>query len=180
MKNTAINTLEYTGIVTLSQYIGSKKIEIARIANAGGNPLFTFLADCLAGDFDVAKLNRPKKIMLLKRTAHESTDGETATSYDYESKSYFIDIRNKPEKVYTEEKKGLVRYSFMISRDILEGAEFNGIGLYTESAKDSDLANFAAFCEVTDSIGKPNSLSSSSVLVIDWELSISNKNKEDT
>ena len=59
MKNTAINTLKYTGIVTLSQYIGSKKRQIARMHNEGGDALFRFLANCLAGDFTTAKLTMP-------------------------------------------------------------------------------------------------------------------------
>jgi hypothetical protein len=162
MKNTAINTLGYTGMVTISQYIGTKKVEIAKIHNAGGNPLFNFLADCLKGDFDVAKVSRPTKIMLLTRVV----DGE---SYSYVPASRFIYLRSKPEKVYST-TEGIVRYSFMISRDILTSTDFNGIGLYADSATKDDISKFSAFCEIKD-LG---TVTNSSVLVLDWELVVHN------
>ena len=55
IKGIAKSSLEYTGIVNLSQYINGKKFTIAQLHNAGGKPLFEFLADCLVGDFEIAK-----------------------------------------------------------------------------------------------------------------------------
>ncbi len=168
MKSAALNTLEYTGMVTLSQYIGHKKIKIVERANAGGNPLFNFLADCLVGDFDTAKLCKPTKIMLLQ---YSELDGKPK----YESRSGFTYLTSKPEKVYssTTDSAGLVRYSFIISRDMLNGTEFNSIGLYTDTTNEP--AEFAAFCKVEDL--PEDELSASSVLLVDWELSITNKEK---
>ena len=57
MKNTAINHINYTGIVTLSQYINGKKFLITQKHNAGAHMLFDFLADCLVGNFDLVKNN---------------------------------------------------------------------------------------------------------------------------
>ena len=169
MKNTALNNLMYTGIVTLSQYIGSKKIKIAQFHNAGGNPLFNFISDCLAGDFEVAKLARPTKIMLIQAT--ESEDREQGTvSVEYDRRSGFIYLLTTPEKVY-DNSRGIVRYSFAMSRDLLEGTEFNGIGLYANSATEEDVAQFAAFCKVSDI---KNKLTDSSIMIVDWELRISN------
>ena len=45
MTNTAVNTLTYTGIVTLSQYIENKKVKIGQTHNKGGAPLFKFLSN---------------------------------------------------------------------------------------------------------------------------------------
>ena len=73
MKNIATNTLGYTGIVTLSQYINSKKIKIAQVHNEGSYPLFNFLSDCLLGDFSIAALALPNKIMLLKKDDNDYT-----------------------------------------------------------------------------------------------------------
>ena len=67
MKNTAINTLNYTGIVSLSQCIGNRKIKIAQMHNTGGASLFNFLANCLIGNFTTAKINYPTKIKLINR-----------------------------------------------------------------------------------------------------------------
>jgi hypothetical protein len=169
MKNTAINTLKYTGIVTISQYIGSKKIKLAQTHNAGGNSLFNFLADCLVGDFSIATLNRPTKIRLL----NHSTTIDLATNKTVETYtpvSDFLYLYTKPEKVY-DISKGIVRYSFAISRDTLESGDFNSIGLYNDSATGSDTENFAAFCEIE--IPRTEILASS-LLVVDWELIISN------
>lgn len=167
MKNIAINSLGYAGRVTISQRIGSKKIKIAELHNAGANPLFNFLADCLIGDFDKASIDRPKKIMLLNKKIN--TDDN---SFTYESVSEFIYLLTNPEKVYKDNagSSAVVRYSFVITRDKLENANFNCIALYTDTVMEPD--NYAAICEVTNS-----SFNSavSSALVVDWELIISNK-----
>jgi hypothetical protein len=171
LKNTAVNALNYTGIVTLSRYNGTKKIKIAQTHNTGKNSLFNFLADCLVGDFDTAKLDRPTKIMLLKKHKVTDSDGESTTDA-YESASGFIYLLNKPEKVYNQ-SGSTVRYSFAISRDILESTNFDnlGIGLYCNSATSLDIENFAAFCEIDISV---NDVSDSALLVVDWELNIHN------
>lgn len=169
MKNIATNTLGYTGTVTLSQYIGSKKFKIAQVHNAGGNPLFNFLSDCLVGDFDVAKFSRPTKIRLLNYT-QESDETTGKITKIFTPASDFIYLLTKPEKIYNT-SKGIVRYSFAISRDVLEGGNFNSIGLYSNSASELEPDNFAAFCEVNVS---KTAIAASSVLVVDWELTISN------
>jgi hypothetical protein len=173
MKSKAISTLTYTGIVTLSQYIGSKKIKIAQIHNTGGNPLFRFLADCLAGDSALAAMDRPTKIMLVKRNKYKQVDGTIL--YDYERKSGFIPLLTQPEKVYSD-TESTVKYSFMIPRAMLEeidSFEGLGIGLYPNGALDvkADLPNYAAFCE----IAATKSALINAILVVDWELHISNR-----
>ena len=87
--------LAYTGIVTLSQYIGTKKIKLAQMYNKGGDSLFTFISDCLTGDFDIARLNRPTKIMLLN-CSKENDDSGNTININYESASGFIYLVSKP------------------------------------------------------------------------------------
>ena len=162
MKNTALNQLHYTGIVTLSQYNGEEKLELKKVHNAGGNGLFNFLADCLIGDFDIASMTIPSKIMLL--TYNDNKELEKASGFIYKM--------SKPEKLYTDATgESTVRYSFQITRDVLEGARFDGIGLYTKNTSEIDCQKYAAFCNITH---KDINLSASSVLVVDWELTISN------
>lgn len=161
------NSLTYTGTVTLSQYIDSKKIKIAQTHNTGGSSLFNFLSNCLVGDFGIAKNTIPNKVMLLKKT---DTDGQES----YTSASGVFYLYTNPEKVYKEEDSSVaVRYSFMISSDFIVGVDFNGIGLYTADTSDvtPDPNRFAAFAYIDTS--KIN-LSLSSALVVDWELYISN------
>ena len=171
MKNKAINTLEYTGVVKLSQYIGTKKVEVARLQNEGNYSLFNFFADCLVGDFEIAQINRPTKIMLLQK------EQKDPTTVEYISKSGFIFQTSKPEKVY-DTTKGIVRYSFIIPKDLISSIKpetVSHIGLYANSASDGEESNFSALVGVD--LTSDNVAASAAVLV-DWELNISNKVKE--
>lgn len=174
MKNVAINTLNYTGIVTLSQYIGTKKVQVAKLHNTGGASLFTFLANCLAGDFTIAKANRPAKVKLLIRS------GTDSSTYSYSPITRFVSLRTPPEPTFSA-GESRVRFSFIIPRDFLDSLnvssskdEIIGLGLYAHSVKDveNEASNFMAFCTL-DTLNK-NALVNS-FLVVDWELVISNK-----
>lgn len=165
MKNTAQNTLGYTGVVTISRYQNNKKIELAKVYNTGRSPLFDFLADCLLGDFDSAAQTRPTKIMLLKAKALDS-GGISVES----SASGFIALMTTPEKIITTTSGG-VRYSFILTKDQVTDTEFTGIGLYTKAV--TDFNEFAAYCDISESSLNINSLPVSSALIIDWELIIS-------
>ena len=172
MKNLALNSLTYTGIVTLSQYIGTKKVKIAQFHNTGGDALFNFFIDCLVEEnLDTIKARRPKKVMLVQRYLV----GETVTDgyYRYTPASGFIYMQTNGERV--ENEIGRVRYKFVISRDQLDAvSDYNnlGLGLYSQNATDVDAnnGNHLAFCMLNFS---RNALANSS-LVVDWELSISN------
>ena len=165
VKGTTKCSTEYTGIVTLSQYIRGKKVTIAKKHNVGGVPLFNFLADCLTGHFDTAKLDRPTKILLL------SVEGETPEEYAIEAKTDFITYSTDPERVYSD-TEGVVRYSFIVPQTLFAGTNFNAIGLYPHSAVLSEANDYAALCVIDTS---KMTMSASSVLVLDWELHISNK-----
>jgi hypothetical protein len=84
----------------------------------------------------------------------------------------FIYMISKPEKVYNVDG-GQVRYSFIIPKDIFAGTDFNAIGLYTQSASISDLTDYAAYCKVNIE----NSGSQGAVLVVDWDLYITNNTR---
>ena len=158
------DSLGYTGIVTLSQKVGKKKVKIAQLHNAGGKALFEYLAACLAGDFDTAKLNRPTKIMLL---SHDS-DNKIIKAKD----TPFIHIITAPKIAYSSEIEGVVEYSFTISQDIFSGTAFDAVGLYTNTATEQDVENYAAYCPIASE--DLTDISLSSVLLLDWELHISN------
>ena len=177
MKNTAINTLTYTGIVTLSQYIGTKKVKIAQMHNTGGTSLFSFLANCLAGDFTLAKPNLPTKIKIIRRTRPNAEIDE----YVYSSASSYIFLRTPPE-AYSNAGESRVRFSFIIPRDFLEvqnlissstSSEVLGLGLYANGVPDTpeEAENFMAFC-ILENIEQ--TIAANAVLTVDWELVISN------
>ena len=172
MNGTAKNTISYTGVVTLSQYTDKKKFLVAQIHNAGKDPLFNFLADCLVGDFNTAKYDRPYKIMFLKvdTTTDEDSGQLEIKKIEKDRNAAFIVPTTAPEKVPTV-SAGTVRYSFLVSQDILAGIDFNAIGLYSMSATEDDFENPSAVClaEISKS-----GISASSVLVVDWELTFAN------
>lgn len=161
IKSRAVNNLGYTGIVRLSQYTDGKKSVLAEVHNKGGKPLFNFLANCLVGDFDIASQDRPMKILLL----NEDEKGNLTKTRNTD----FIYLLTKPEKVYSESEEGIVKYSFIIPQEYFSRADFNAIGLYTNTA--TEAKDYAAYCGVKVS---DLTFSITSVLVLDWELHISN------
>ena len=172
MKNSAINNLKYTGIVTLSQYNGNKKTVLKQVHNSGSNSLFNFFANCLLGDFETAKLELPTKIKLL----FAELNNETGDIEYLESASGFLYLLNKPERLYTEshEANSAISYSFIIPRDIVERSNFNCIGLYPDSANEDDVDSHAAICLVDGMSG----MTTSSVLMVDWKLIIQNNSAQ--
>ena len=164
IKGKTASTMEYTGIVTLSQYTNGKKLAIASIKNSGGKSLFDFLANCLVGDYTTANSDRPSKILLLNVS---DDDNIISAAKD----ATFIRLLSNPEKVYSSEVEGIVRYSFIIPQEQFVGTKFNAIGLYTNTKSIEDVEDYAAFCKIDLST---TNLLMSSVLVLDWELHISN------
>ena len=136
MNNISKNMLGYIGTVTLSRYIGNKKIKIMELHNSGGTSLFSFLTDCLLGLFDTAQFKRPYKIMLLKEVSTTGTPSFTGASK-------FILPKTIPEKVEVTTNLGVVRYSYMLDKTMLT-SDFDHIGLYAIDAVDTDPNNFAA------------------------------------
>jgi hypothetical protein len=182
MKNIITNNLKYAGIVTLSQRIGNKKIPISQIHNNGNLPLFNFLTECLAGNFETAKTIRPTKIMVLKRI--KDTDVRTGEEkVVFESMSSFIYLLATPEKRYSSETAAIskVCFSFILTRDLLETIDFEDndsnttymLGLYPANATRNDLSDYSAICELNPSNINSSNIGASSVLVVDWELAIS-------
>jgi hypothetical protein len=166
MKNAAINNLTYAGIDTLSQHTGKTKTMLKKLKNSGGKSLFDFLSYCFTGDFDIAMVNRPTKIMLLKKSVDESY-----STSNYESASGFIYLLTKPEKLYNSSGGSTVCYSFIIPREYLEN-DFNCIGLYPDSATTSNANEYSAVCDIS-AVDIP--MTASAVLVVDWELVITNQ-----
>lgn len=172
MKNTAINSLKYTGIVTISRCIGTRKVKIAQIHNTGGSSLFDFLADCLIGEIKTANTRRPAKVMLLYRNT--LSDGDTY--YTYKPASGFIFLRTPPEKIDSN-IQSKVRYSFIIPRDSLENLSSDAalcLGLYSHNASWDDPDNYLALCDFGKDLSAIQSGGAS--LAIDWDLIIANAN----
>ena len=167
MKSKILSTLSYTGVVTLSRYTGSKKIELAQLHNTGGSELFNFISDCFLGNFSDAENERPTKIKVLNYSIVEG-------SYTYTSASGFVHLLTKPEKI-SKDNQSCIRYSFLIPRDVINNianTERLALGLYSKKSlnDESVVENFSAVCDITSAKNLFNNTS----LVVDWELIITN------
>lgn len=174
MKNRVRNSLNYTGIVTLSSYKGTKKVKVMQVLNAGDSQLFEFLADCFLGELERAMPKRPAKIKLL----HISDTGVVESA-----SSGFIGLLSQPS-VSIDATQCSITYSFLIPRDQLESMTSMtdlGLGLYSSQTLNSeeDIYKYIASCRLEDLPTKltTTDILASSSLVVDWELIISNSAK---
>lgn len=169
MTGTSVNSFGYEGTVTMSLRSQSGNAHyINKIHNSGTKRLFDFFIECLAGNFDIAIHQLPTKIKLLY--ANPDTG-------EIESKSKFINKLTDPVRVYNPNNTYLggeaIRFSFVVPRALLENTPFNRIGLYADSTTEQDYTEYSAYCEldVEDTL---NLWDSAAVLLIDWDLKISN------
>ena len=163
MKNKAVNQLEYTGIVTLSQYIDGNKKIIKRIKNSGGSSLYDFFSACLIGDFTTAAKTRPAKIIFLKKDVEDNKTTLSPVS------SGFIYPLADPIRISGQTGSDTsICFSFTIPIGYTK-LDFTHIGLYPNTASTVDLDRYSAICSFSliDA-----TISTSSVLVIDWVLKI--------
>lgn len=169
MKNIARNTLTYIGDVTLSQYIGSKKVTVGKIHNSGGKPLFDFLVSCMSGDFTTANALLPCRIGLF--TADYDSNGTFSNIEGIGNWGLLSPIR----KVDSTFENSSVCYSFMIPFEIISpitSFENAFVGLYSEyEASKSAYANYMAYFSLST---LDRSLFLNAALVVDWELKIIN------
>lgn len=172
MKNTARNTLAYVGNVTLSQYVGSKKVVIGQTHNSGGKPLFDFIVSCFTGDFTTANMLLPRRIGLF--TAELNSEGVITTILERYGTSGLL---SPARKVDSTEDNSSVRYSFSIPFEVISpitSFEDAYVGLYSDSeaSKDNmDYKNYMAYFSLST---LDRSLFLNTALVVDWELQVIN------
>lgn len=168
------NGLGYEGKVTLTLKSNNLVLESKTYKNSGTTELFDFLANCLAGKFNVARL--PSKILLLFNGSDNAIKA-TATSCiqrsAWVSRAQAPTVDSSPANQSTK-----VTYNFEVPKNAIAG-EFNQIALY--GANSTEIDKFSAYYYLANSSGDfltedPAEWSPSTVLLIDWELTISNNN----
>ena len=104
VENFSNNCIEYNGKITVKIFEDQRMLSNHTYYNNGTNKLFTFLINCLSGDFNTAKANRPCRLILLKSEEGEvladSTPIETNTNS--QGKNYWGDNMNFQAKTFTE------------------------------------------------------------------------------
>lgn len=169
--------LGYEGKVTLTLKSNGRVIKSHTYKNNGTVELFKFLGNCLLGRFTEATKLLPTKILLLY---NDSKDPITKNARSVTPRSNFIGYAQTPSIVddaKTERVK--VTYNFEVPYQLISD-NFNQIALYGDKKTRSDYADFSAYYYLTEN-GKfatqeISNWSPTTVLLVEWELSISNKN----
>jgi hypothetical protein len=181
--------LGYEGKVTLTLKSNGRVLETRTYKNRGTSKLFEFLGYCLMDEFETVKGLLPTKIRLLYNT-------EVASSDTYSADPTSVAIRTAPQEriqaptFINDSAKAQVKviYNFEVPKEAIFGEgeqitqrQFNQIALY--GAKIEDPTEFSAFYFLVNEKGDSISYdakdwSATTVLLIDWELILSNKNIE--
>ena len=171
--------LGYEGKVTLTLKCNDKVLKSKTYKNKGTVQLFRFLGYCLIGSFEEAKKLIPAKILLLHNNAtypddDKPTEAEVRTDWQYYTQTPTIVSNSSLEQVS-------IIYNFEIPRAAIYGS-FNQIALYGAGMNYSaDYLDFSAYYFLKDEFGgfdtqNPFDWSATTVLLVEWELTISNQN----
>ena len=180
----------YEGKVTLTLKNNNRILKSKTYSNKGMAPLFNFLGHCLADAFEDVKKLVPSYIMLLYNTdADDSTDPTLANP------THVVQRTQPKHRVLaptiindssTAEVK--VTYSFEVPKAAIGGTgngdrKFNQVALY--GAGITDIKEFSAYHYLKNEHDEFDTIdvkdwSETTVLLIEWELTISNKNIETT
>ena len=187
----------YSGKVTVT-VVDDRKVVSRKVGhNAGGQPLFLFLAQCLCGNYENTKPLQPLKIRLFYNKATDTTAATTNinnwvgsdsnTSIEEASNFIFVNAPSATEEIKITDKQGnLVAKNgykailhFRVPFSFVTRDEINQICLYAQD--ESDPKRYSAYYLFTDSTDveklapiKVNNQQASYNLIIEWELSISN------
>ena len=168
----------YEGKVTLTLKSNNRVLKSKIYKNNGTAQLFKFLGYCLIGSYEEAKQDLPYKLMLLKNrselTGERNPTGVIACST--------WQTLSKTPSIIQDSDTSVVRvlYSFEIPKASI-AQDFNQVALYgVDAATETD---FSAYYYLTDDSGAledelVSEWSATTVLLIEWELSLSNKQVE--
>ena len=170
MSHTA-NQVAYEGTVRMRVVDHGRTLYSTTLKNKGTKKLFTFLSLCLVGTYTPSLV--PKRLRLLY--AVPGAKRKACSSFVSLSKAPSTEIRGD---------SAIATLSFTVPRSYIystvdeNGQEhaFNQIGLYTET--DYDTEEMYAYYDISEADAQkmnPASWSQTSLLIIDWELQLSNK-----
>lgn len=175
--------LGYEGKVTLTLKSSDRVIKSQTYKNNGTVELFKFLGNCLASRFNEAAKLLPTKILLLYNTSSDGPLSKNARNVIY--RSGFIGYAQPPTIVDDENTESVkVTYNFEVPYHMVENT-FNQVALYGASKSteniSKDYTEFSAYHYLTDNNGEfddqdVSTWSATTILLIEWELTISNKN----
>lgn len=171
----------YEGKVTLTLKSDNRVLSTKTYKNNGTAQLFRFLGYCLIGSYEEAKQFLPTKLLLLKNTSVDG--GVTRDDKAVDVCSTWQTLAKLPSISSDSDSAGAqvkVVYSFEIPRNAIS-QEFNQVALYGADTTDHEIENFLAYYYLTNASGeieleRMTDWSATTILLIEWELSLSNKN----
>lgn len=182
----------YSGKVTVT-VVDDRKVVSRKVGhNAGGQPLFQFLAQCLCGNYENTKPLQPLKIRLFYNDITNvtgATDDVTKAITNINnwvdddnikeaSNFIFANVAGTTEEIKTKNGYKAILH-FRVPFSFVTRDEINQICLYAQD--ESDPKRYSAYYLFKDSKDekklapiKVNNQQASYNLIIEWELSISN------
>lgn len=172
--------LGYAGKVTLNLKLDNQLIAKQTIHNTGRVPLFTFFASCLAAKWDTASATFPSRVVLF--SAEDGEDEFDANKW-VEAKALTpisgIMQSTTPEIISDRNSNSCaVRYHFRIPTSLIGGndtAALGKIGLYSKIADLKDPLAYIFIGEEEKELLRKAANNPNLVIVLDWELTISNQ-----
>lgn len=183
----------YSGKVTVT-VVDDRKVVSRKVGhNAGGQPLFQFLAQCLCGNYENTKPLQPLKIKLFYNNATNENDAITNIQNWVKSEGDFTSVVSASNFVFVnapsvtkeikDEKGNKNGYKailhFRVPFSFVTHTEINQICLYAQN--EVDPKKYSAYYLFKDSTNKQklapikvDNQQTSYNLIIEWELSISN------
>lgn len=173
-QTTFFEGIGYEGKVTLTLKSNNHVLSTKTYKNSGTTQLFRFLGYCLIDEYEEAKKLLPNKILLLNNFSED----KYAPISDYVNPRTTWQTLAKLPTIISDNNTTKVVYSFEIPRAAIED-DFNQVALY--GALVDDYKEFSAYYYLKDIYGaledqKVAEWSATTVLLIEWELSLSNSN----
>ena len=159
-----MNSLTYTGNVTVSIVKNKTIIKTYHGHNSGSKELFHFFAYALAGKYKIAESLRPLRIMLFEKTT-DKPEGQAVSNY------IGINVPTTVEAT-TDNTSYKATLHFLIPYTYITGNKVDIYKLYPLNSADA-LAIFDAEA-AGQAIDLSNINKAKYSLIVDWELLVSN------
>lgn len=151
--NNSATSISYRGDVKVTLIRNGRAIKTNEYRNTGTAPLFSFLGNCLAGNFPVAYNLRPFKLKLLqlKETEKYSIAPTTISPADIEKDcTPFITLSSAPElRVSTDinnKSSCSIKFNFIVPYTQIEsGTKSSVVALYGLGVKDATYTDYSAY-----------------------------------
>ena len=193
MNNDIINSnitqgISYEGEVTISLVNANNKV-LAKttLNNSGRLPLFRFFTSCLGNEWSAAQKQCPCRIVLFKKEDNESahmSDENYWTTYWTSNNALTPDngiLYAIPpvQSLDTTNNTSSVKYHFRVPTALLSspGSSIAKLGLYPNLVITSDPAAYVFLKSADTELLQTASNNQNLLILIDWELIISNKVK---